>query len=71
MYNNCRIYTIDYDGDPTSDTISKEEWLNLKKQISKLIFWVICWQHLFLFCLHYFGYIIMLLFGKKFFSNSN
>jgi len=29
--NNCRIYTIDYDGDPTSDSISKEEWLSLKK----------------------------------------
>lgn len=29
--NGCKIYTIDYDGDPTSDSISKDEWLALKK----------------------------------------
>ena len=29
--NGCKIYTIDYDGDPTSDTISKGEWLQLKQ----------------------------------------
>ena len=28
--NNCRIYTIDYDGDPTSD-FETEEWLKLKE----------------------------------------
>lgn len=28
--NNCKIYTIDYDGDPTSSQITKEEWLELK-----------------------------------------
>lgn len=28
--NNCKIYTIDYDGDPTSDKITQEEWLKLK-----------------------------------------
>ena len=28
--NNCKIYTIDYDGDPTSDKITIEEWLELK-----------------------------------------
>lgn len=29
--NNCTIYTIDYDGDPTSDSISKSDWLELKR----------------------------------------
>lgn len=29
--NGCKIYTIDYDGDPTSNSISKDEWLALKK----------------------------------------
>jgi len=29
--NGCRIYTIDYDGDPTSNSISRDEWLQLKK----------------------------------------
>lgn len=29
--NGCKIYTIDYDGDPTSDTISKAEWQQLKR----------------------------------------
>ena len=28
--NNCRIYTIDYDGDPTSD-FDPKEWLKLKE----------------------------------------
>jgi cephalosporin hydroxylase len=28
--NNCRIYTIDYDGDPTSDHINDTEWEELK-----------------------------------------
>jgi len=29
--NNSKIYTIDYDGDPTSTTISLEQWKDLKK----------------------------------------
>jgi cephalosporin hydroxylase len=29
--NNCRIYTIDYDGDPTSDKINEQEWNELKE----------------------------------------
>jgi len=29
--NNAKIYTIDYDGDPTSTTISLEQWKDLKK----------------------------------------
>jgi cephalosporin hydroxylase len=29
--NNAKIYTIDYDGDPTSSTISHQQWLDLKK----------------------------------------
>ena len=29
--NNCRIYTIDYDGDPTSDKINDTEWKELKE----------------------------------------
>ncbi len=28
--NKCRIYTIDYDGDPTSSDITQEQWLQLK-----------------------------------------
>lgn len=29
--NNCRIYTIDYDGDPTSNKINNQEWQKLKE----------------------------------------
>lgn len=28
--NNAKIFTIDYDGDPTSSTISHQQWLDLK-----------------------------------------
>lgn len=29
--NNAKIFTIDYDGDPTSSTISHQQWLDLKR----------------------------------------
>ena len=33
--NNCIIYTIDYDGDPTTN-LDKDKWLLLKKLEKKI-----------------------------------